>query len=418
MNLETSRDERTPIDRTRVEVVERKGLGHPDTLADTIAEMFSMRYSQWTEAAFGYVPHHWVDKCMVIGGESRNDFGDSAMVQPITVLVVGKVTDRVGSTQIPLADIAAEATHRSLGAVLYDFGPSDCVVKLYTNTAVGSGRPSDWYRPATALDFEDLAPANDTVTCSAYAPLSDLEQLVMALEQRLNGPDFKAAMPHTGTDIKILATRVEDDVDLTLCVPAIARLTPSRSFYDSFKQAIIEQVRDLGASQAERFSVRVRLNTRDTDSCVYMTHHGSAIDTGDVGVVGRGNRLNGVISPMRETGLEAPWGKNPTYHAGKIYTVLAQRIAEQVHLSTGLEVGVNITSDNGRPLQDPRFVSVSAAGAADVPRELVDSIVNRELALLPDLCRRFWDSSWSNVLLPGAQLQRRDATLWGTKSLV
>ncbi|MEJ8650769.1 methionine adenosyltransferase [Streptomyces sp. MS1.AVA.3] len=43
-------------------IVERKGLGHPDTLADHLAERLSQIYSQYTASRFGAVLHHNFDK--------------------------------------------------------------------------------------------------------------------------------------------------------------------------------------------------------------------------------------------------------------------------------------------------------------------------------------------------------------------
>ena len=45
-----------------VEMVERKGIGHPDTLADVIASAFSNKYSLYCIDAFGFIANHWVDK--------------------------------------------------------------------------------------------------------------------------------------------------------------------------------------------------------------------------------------------------------------------------------------------------------------------------------------------------------------------
>ncbi|MEK8173283.1 methionine adenosyltransferase [Streptomyces sp. M19] len=73
------------------------------------------------------------------------------------------------------------------------------------------------------------------------------------------------------------------------------------------------------------------MNATDRNNRPYLTALGSVADTGDVGVVGRGNRVNGLITPMRPMSIEAPAGKNPLDHTGKIYNVLAMRLAQQVH---------------------------------------------------------------------------------------
>src|SRR5205823_13542315 len=80
-------------------------------------------------------------------------------------------------------------------------------------------------------------------------------------------------------------------------------------------------------------------------------------------------------------------GKNPTYHAGKIYTVLAQRLANELHQTTAREIYVNVVTDNGRPLDDPKLVAVRASGRGDLDAAAVDAVVLRHLDGLQDLIR-------------------------------
>ena len=59
-----------PADRP-VEIVERKGLGHPDTLADALAERMSVAYSRHCLERFGAVLHHNLDKLYLRGGHCQ-----------------------------------------------------------------------------------------------------------------------------------------------------------------------------------------------------------------------------------------------------------------------------------------------------------------------------------------------------------
>lgn len=43
-------------------------------------------------------------------------------------------------------------------------------------------------------------------------------------------------------------------------------------------------------------SIKLMMNATDRNGQAYLTALGSVADTGDVGVVGRGNRMNGLIS--------------------------------------------------------------------------------------------------------------------------
>jgi S-adenosylmethionine synthetase len=50
-----------------VEMVERKGLGHPDTMCDALAEALSQALSQYYLDRFGMIFHHNVDKALLWG---------------------------------------------------------------------------------------------------------------------------------------------------------------------------------------------------------------------------------------------------------------------------------------------------------------------------------------------------------------
>lgn len=56
-------------------IVERKGWGHPDTLADHLAERLSRTYSRYTLERFGAVLHHNFDKLGLLGGASEVRYG-------------------------------------------------------------------------------------------------------------------------------------------------------------------------------------------------------------------------------------------------------------------------------------------------------------------------------------------------------
>jgi S-adenosylmethionine synthetase len=355
---------RPPADSWPVEVVERKGTGHPDTLADGVAEAISRAYSQYTLDHFGEVAHHWVDKCMLIGGESAISFGSGKLTAPMTLLVVGKMSSRVGSEDIPVPDIISQAARAFFREQLPLLEESGLRIELRLNSAVGAGRPARWYRPASSADLTPLAEvrSNDAVICSAYAPLSGLEEAVLRIERHLNGPAFKARRPEIGSDIKVLGTRIEQDVDIVTCVPFIADRTPTPQFYAEGKASVVEEITQLARDLLPGREVTVRINTRDDDEAVYMTATGTAADTGDIGVVGRGNRANGLIAPGRVTSIEAPAGKNPSYHGGKIYSVLALDLAGRVAEQTGQECYVTITTSTGNLLSQPDLVAVELTG--------------------------------------------------------
>jgi S-adenosylmethionine synthetase len=107
-----------------------------------------------------------------------------------------------------------------------------------------------------------------------------------------------------------------------------------------------------------RLPVHVQVNTADGDTqeSVYLTVTGLSAEAGDDGQVGRGNRVNGLITPYRPMSLEAAAGKNPITHVGKLYGVMADRIAQAVveQVPGVEEVYCYLLSCIGRPIAQPR----------------------------------------------------------------
>ena len=87
MNIFIQTNDCKAIDFKDVEIVERKGIGHPDSLADGIAETISSEYSKYCLKHFGRVANHWVDKCMLIGGECERDFGYGKLYQKFVYML-------------------------------------------------------------------------------------------------------------------------------------------------------------------------------------------------------------------------------------------------------------------------------------------------------------------------------------------
>jgi S-adenosylmethionine synthetase len=66
-----------------VEIVERKGLGHPDTICDALAETLSRNLCREYRDRFGTVLHHNVDKALLRGGRAAPAFGGGNVVEPV-----------------------------------------------------------------------------------------------------------------------------------------------------------------------------------------------------------------------------------------------------------------------------------------------------------------------------------------------
>ena len=230
--------------------------------------------------------------------------------------------------------------------------------------------------------------SNDTVACCAYAGYSISEYLTIVLENYINSAAFKNKFPETGYDVKVLTVRnFTNTFDITICIPFIAQKTKSLLFY---KQRIIE-LKSVILDKAKKITknnyVKLYINTKDEEIGAYLTVFGSALDKGDFGVVGRGNRFNGVISLNREMSIEASSGKNPLHHAGKIYSLLSQDIANDIYSKFKIENYINIIAKNGHFLTDPAFIIVKFNNNS-IDSKIIDKIVTNRLKNIKSYPRR------------------------------
>jgi S-adenosylmethionine synthetase len=386
-------------DDTEFEVVERKGIGHPDTLCDTIAEKVSQAYSQYCLKHYGVILRHMVDKIALSGGSAKVKFGNGEMQKPIRLYLNCRFTRTYQQETIPYMDIVKEAVYKHLGDVLPLLNLDQWLV-IVDNTHFAPG-PGVVYeadgstqnerqfffeipKKEFAVFHDNSLRSNDTSTAVAYSPLSTVEQIVMLVETMLNEKDFKKIYPYVGTDIKIMAKRIRNRMDITACIPFIAAYTPNKEFYFEKIEVLANMIKQMIVSKFEQFDVTVWINTRDnpSKSDYYLTLTGSAIESGDEGVVGRGNRYNGVISFTRRMSMEACYGKNPVYHVGKIYTAICSIISSEIFQIVGLETYVYLTSQMGRSLSDPWLACVEVCGAelSSAQRQMIEAIVERNLA--------------------------------------
>jgi len=349
--------ETPPITRKNVEFVERKGLGHPDYIADAIAESVSRALCREYLKRFGEVLHHNVDKVLVVGGQSRPKFGGGEILAPIYVLVAGRATTEVKTESgaietVPLGPIVLEASKEWIRSNFRFLDPEKHVVIDYR---IGKGSAD------LVNIFErkkEYPGANDTSLGVGFAPLSDTERLVLEVERYLNSPKVKSELPMVGEDVKVMAVRMGSKVELTVAVAFVSKFIADRGEYLNAKEEVKRRVEDLAAKTTDK-EVVVHVNTGDDPSAVdesgyYLVVTGTSAEHGDDGATGRGNRVNGLITPMRPMSMEATAGKNPVSHVGKLYNAVAYRAAVKIVEETGVEEAyVKLLSQIGRPINDP-----------------------------------------------------------------
>ena len=337
-----------------IEIVERKGIGHPDSLADGMSEAVSRALCREYIKRFNTILHHNTDKVMIVGGAAKPEFGGGKVIKPIYVLLAGRGTEMVGDQSIPINDIAKDASERYLKSTMRHLD-IDNHVEVVPRIGRGSIDLMDVFNRNRSMPL-----ANDTSMGIGYAPLSETEELVLKTERMLNSSAFKKKYPAVGEDIKVMGRRRGNVVDLTIAMAAISPLLEDMDSYLSLKKDVASAVQDL-AAKITKMKVDVFVNTADNPSkgVAYITVTGTSAEQGDDGATGRGNRVNGLITPGRPMSLEAAAGKNPVNHVGKIYNLLAIQIAQDVTKFKGVdEAFVKILSQIGKPIDQPHVLNV------------------------------------------------------------
>ena len=353
MNLDISLLEAPSPASLPLEIVERKGLGHPDTICDALTENLSRALSRFYLGRFGAILHHNVDKALLCGGAARPAFGGGEVTEPIDIYLAGRATAQFEGVAIPVDEIAIEESRRWLREHLRHLD-AERQVRIHPRI-----RPTSPDLAALFLRQREAgAPlANDTSIGVGFAPLDELESAVLAVERRLNSQEVKAAQPEIGEDIKVMGTRSGRDIVLTVACALVGRYIADMEDYRAKKLRVSEI-----ASAAAGGRARVEVNAADGDTAdsIYLTVTGLSAEAGDDGQVGRGNRVNGLITPYRPMSLEAAAGKNPVSHVGKLYNLLATRIARALvgEVSGVREAHCYLVSQIGRPITDPQLADL------------------------------------------------------------
>jgi S-adenosylmethionine synthetase len=379
-----------PVSEQRVEVVERKGTGHPDQMCDSMMEAISVALSREYLRVFGTILHHNIDKGLLAAGMVEKDFGGGRVVRPMELIIGDRATFASGGTTIPVEEIAVGAARRWLRENLRFVDPERHLV-CRTVLAPGSEELADIFaRPG------EVKAANDTSAAVGYYPLSPMERAVLGLERFLNGREFKERFPETGEDVKVMGARNGQDLDLMVAMPLIARFVSSERGYFDRKGELLAEMRSFAGQFNEFRKTEIHFNNLDVPGRglggVYLSLLGTSAEDGDSGQVGRGNRVNGLIAINRPMGTEAAAGKNPVSHVGKIYNVLTHRLAREICEEVGgiREAYVMLLSRIGSPIDRPRLASVrllpeKGRRIAEVRRQ-VEDICRRRLDRMAEFC--------------------------------
>jgi S-adenosylmethionine synthetase len=395
-NIRVEPIDRRAVEDQEVEIVERKGIGHPDSICDAIAEHVSQALSQEYLDRVDKVLHYNTDETQLVAGNAAPAFGGGEMIDPIYLLIVGRATKEYEGTKIPTGKIALEAAREYLAEHVpeLEFG-TDIIVDV--KLGEGSGDLQEVF----GEEGTTVPMANDTSFGVGHAPLTETERIVLEAEASLNGT-YGDSNPAVGPDVKLMGKREDDRIDLTVAVAMIDEYISGMDAYDEAVVGVRKHVAELASEYTNR-EVAVHVNTADDyeQGSIYLTTTGTSAEQGDDGSVGRGNRANGLITPNRSMSMEATSGKNPVNHIGKIYNLLSTEIAESVveEVDGIRDLRIRLLSQIGRPIDQPHvadahIVAEEGVSLGDIEEEVVE-IVDRELANVSEITQRTIDGELS-----------------------
>lgn len=365
----------TPVSEQAVEIVERKGLGHPDSICDAVMDRVSVALSREYIKRFGSVLHHNIDKGMIVAGRVEKGFKRGRVTKPMEIIIGDRATFTIGKVTVPVVSIVKETVEAWFGENLVHVDPKKDL-KIRVVLEPGSVELADIFNRKGRLKG-----ANDTSASVGYAPFTPTEEAVLETERFINSPAFKLEFPETGTDVKVMGVRRGAGLDLTVACPLLCTMVENELDYFARKARILKALK--GFTSGFPFTgTAISLNTLDLRGRgvggIYLSLLGTSAEDADSGQVGRGNRVNGVISLNRPMGTEAAAGKNPVSHVGKIYTVLSHRIAAELYerIEGIKEVYVWLLSRIGTPIDKPRQVYVMVIPGKRVDKKKVEKSVS------------------------------------------
>lgn len=368
------------------EICEHKGVGHPDSLCDGAVEAAARELGRVYLEDYGAVQHFNLDKALLVGGLSEPRFGGGRVTRSMKLLISGPATPlRSQSAEAIVQRAVSEYFVRTLGlgANLIDVVP---MLRAGALNLRSVNRPTG------------VPQANDTSFGVGYAPFSRLEQTVLTAADVLRSGNLRKTYPALGLDYKIMGHRIGERMQLTLAVALIDRYVTGVADYFAQKFHISREINDRLEGGCTLLCNTLDDRNAPDESGLYLTVTGLSAEQGDDGEVGRGNRVNGLITPCRPMSLEAVAGKNPAGHVGKLYNVLAHQLARQILDETAgaTHVTVYLLSAIGSPIDKPQLAAVNVCmpdGLSSAQRGVIQERVAHGLSELPMLTLQLIDGT-------------------------
>jgi S-adenosylmethionine synthetase len=391
-NILVNGSKRTPLEKQRIEIVERKGVGHPDSMCDAIMDQVSVGLSKAYLEKFGTILHHNADKSLLVAGNVECKFGGGVVNDPMLLIFGDRATFEYNGESIPVEEIAIQTAKDWLRENLRFVDPEKHM-KYQVELKPGSQGLTDIFKREACM-----IGANDTSAAVGYAPMTRTETMVLETERYVNSKEFKKRFPVSGEDVKVMGYKNGNVLTLTICNAFVDQFVSDSKDYMRKKAEIVADVQEFANAKNAFDKVNVYINTLDVDDRgvdgLFLTVLGTCADGADSGQVGRGNKVNGVISLNRPIGTEAAAGKNPVSHVGKIYNALTHQIARSIcdEVPEVAETCVWLLSQIGKPIDQPAIaaaqVVMNDGCSLSTVQSRITEVIDAELAEIEDFCKK------------------------------
>lgn len=335
-----------------MKMVERKGIGHPDTNWDYIAEAVSVALSNYYLQEFGSIFHYNDDKALLVGGNSKPSFKGGSSSSDRTLYC------RKGHHTLPEPNYTSGRNcilrSKRLAEKKYCFLDVEKHIQIIPKIRSGSHDLVELFQRFG----EDQVPlANDTSFKATYFLYTLLEEKVLLIEKLLNSKSTKNIFPFIGEDVKIMGFKVSDQLQFKIAISLVDQLIAHIEHYKTKITQAKTHIRSaIGLSEAI-----IYINTTDNyaKESLSLTVTGTSAESRDDGQAGRGNQINGLMTPYRLMSLEATAQKNPISHIGKIYNLFAFELSKAVYeMGYAEEVTVFIVSQISKPITKPQVLDI------------------------------------------------------------
>ena len=369
------------IDDT-IGMAERKGIGHPDTICDEISEQISIELCQYYLKEFGAIMHHNVDKALLIGGQSEPAYNGGKVIKPISLIIAGRATCQIKDKKIPIEEIAVETAKKWIRKNIRHL---DVSKDIQVSSKIRPGS-TDLVELFNRFGKGEIPLANDTSFGAGFYPTTAMEDNIIRIEKLLNAPTTKNKFPFIGEDIKVMGVKEPSRNYFTIAVAMIDKYISDLSDYITK----IENVKEFITAKLNLSGSTIYINTADDypHESIYLTVTGTSAENGDDGQVGRGNRINGLITPYHPMSLEATSGKNPINHTGKIYNYFAMDLSRSVVENNFADYArIFIVSQIGKPIDEPLLLHFQLKNKK-VDNNAIENLAKEKLNNLSDYWKR------------------------------